>query len=533
MFKFSIHLKHALFLGFTFLALQSGAQSIHNLFEEGNNAKIEAWIKANPKGMASVFNERLHAFYENRLPVTMLSCVPQELHILPLAIWYGNEKIVLDLLQNSGIKNNPDLMSEAFGFAVYKNNLTWAKEIHKSCRSINQPNPYFFGKNALQIALSASVDKELLDFVVQNSSDEAYRNVDCAGKSVLHYVAEFNHIGLFNEKNTLLSTQFFQTDKFSNLPLEMAIEKGHYMLSKAIWEKMKESAEFATYTNESNLKKLKYHAIKSKNNETNLWIDKIISSTHSLSAAQLGSFYLGKTPEDLTRIIDEMLIASDLFFDLSPLGNNIESKNFLQLIRDFQNYKSRKLNVSASIEPTFHGRSKMLPIEDVLYLSKFFSDFFWNQRWTEKLNGIELDELDMRIMPFVFFSEIKYPEKQKNSFSVDFALLNGFTGDYFERIVFIMNNLDVHFLKVQEVYDWNLDYLLFFPNLQYIDLVWKGQDEDFMISQDLLVIPEVKIQNVQSVHFQQGSVSFKMERLHVPAETVIENLPKGVKVSYF
>lgn len=533
MFTFFLRFKTRVTLVLAFLSLSAQSQSLHNFFEEKNDEKIQAWIKENPVGKVSVFNERLSVFYENRFPVSMLSCVAQEIHVLPLAILYENEKIVTELLRNPKIKSDSDLMSEAFKFAVAKNKLAWAKEIEKSCPELNKPSAYFFGKNALQIALSTPIDSDLLQFVIQSSSDEVFLHLDCFGKSVLHYMAEYNHIELYQDKNMILSQYFIVGDENLPFPIELAAANGHLEMVRLLWSDMKSHEDYQNYFNDMNIRRLNSKVLGSKNVALNSFVDSLVLKLKQLNRVDLMSFYLGEQPYDLNSFIDEALIYSDYFFDLTKMTENPMKANFLEFLKVYQKYKNEKIGVNTGIEPTFHGRSGLIFFDHLGYISSFFTNFFWNSYWTEFLSQKEMEELDEKQDPFFNFASFLMPPKYQNSFSIDHAELTGFQGYKLERLIFFLSELDIQYLRVNNVENLPTDYALFFPRLQYLELLYMESEDPVEAIVDLFYVKELKISGVDSLVFLRKPEVYKLERLHVSSETVIENLPKGVKVSYF
>lgn len=519
---------------FGLICTASYAQTIFNLLEENDEKKILEWIDKNPKAKVQVFNEQLKFFYDQRYPVEKLSCVPEEINVLDVVILYDNNAAIGSLLKKKEITENKAALSQALNFAVHKNNSAVFNQLLALGAELNKPSDYFFGKNTLQIALSKKESSPLLDAIADKSSEADFNHKDCIGRTVLHDLAENNQIAFFKTHKDKFNASLLSGNKDLEYPIEIAIKNSYVDLTKMLWTAMRnDKLALANFT-EDNYRRLKYHAQTSKNPTLNQWVDSVIVKSNKIDKNDLFQFMLSAKQFDLMKYVDEALYLSDMFLDLSLTRSTVPEKNFLEYLKSYQNFKSTKLGIQPVSQPTFHGRSGLIPMSDIQYISLFFMDNYWNTKWMKIFSDAQMDDLTNRQLPFIYFSETNIPGKFQSTFTIGFEFITGFEGTLFEQAAYIFSTLNVYELSVKNVTDLPADYKLFFPRLQFLEIDWVDPGlKDFQVSQELLTIKELKITGIESITFPPGSVSSGLEKIHISATTVVQNLPRGVKVVYF
>lgn len=517
-----------------FISSASISQTIFNLLEENNEKKILDWIDKNPKAKVNIFNEQLKFFYDQRYPVEKLSCVAEEINVLDVVILYDSHVAISSLLKKKEITENKEVLSQALNFAVHRNNSAVFKQLLALGAELNRPCDYFFGKNTLQIALSRKESSPLLDAIAEKSSEADFNHKDCIGRTVLHDLVENNHIAFFNVHKNRFNPSLLSGNENLEYPIEIAIKHGYVDLTKMLWTAMKNNSLTPESFTADNYRRLKYHAQLSKNATLNQWVDSVIVKSNKIDKNDLFQFMLSAKQYDLMKYMDDALYLSDIFLDLSSTRSNVPEKNFLEYLKSYQNFKLKSLGVQPVSQPTFHGRSGLIPIADMKYISKFFTDNYWNKKWMKIFSEAQMEDLTNRQLPLYYFSDTNIPGKFQSAFSIGFEFIIGFEGDLFEQAAYLFSTLNVHELSVKNVTDHPVNFKLYFPRLQYLEIDWVEPNlKDFQVNPELLTIKELKINGIESITFPRGSVSSGLEKIHVSSTTVVQNLPRGVKVVYF
>lgn len=519
---------------FGLLTMNSIAQSIFNLFEAKDNMQIEQWIQSNPNTKIDLLNEQLSKFYGERLPISKLQCLESEIHVLNLAMLYNNDDIVQKLLKNPKILENQKLLSESLNFAVAQNKMDLARNLEKLGAVWNQSSPFFFGRNTLQIALLNNVSADLLELAIQKTSDEQLIHLDCLGKSVLHYYAQNTQMSSLDMNKFQKTTSFFLGDDELEFPIELAAISGNLSRVKDYWNAMKLTDSLSNYANDANFRRLKYHAVLSKNVSLSQWVDSVTTKFLKLDKQQLGSFYLGNEPYNLSYFLNEGLTLSALFLDIKKNYKDAVPSTFLEIIKLHQTKLQTEVGIQLPIQPTFHGRSKLIPLRDMIYISRFINHPKWTSSWFGSLSPQKLLDFEQILEPTWDFVMLKHPSKFQCNYVIDEAELLGYRGDELEQATYILSQLPVLFLKVKQVTDLSFDLRFFFPKIQFVEIEWSdAENKEIALSNELLALRELKFTGVEKIIFPSNYIGKELEKIHIGGETTLENLPKGVKVVYF
>jgi hypothetical protein len=325
---------------------------------------------------------------------------------------------------------------------------------------------------------------------------------------------------------------FLGTDDIE-YPIELLLKNGDLANARLLWSAMREQENFQDYATAANFKRLKFHAFLSKNTKVHDWVDSLAVRTFKLDKKKINSFYTGDNSIDLGLFIDQALIYSDYFFNLSQIDKSITESDFLSFLKSWQNVMSKELGIEPNIQPTFHGLSGLIPMDDVLYISRFFTNSFWFQFWTEKLSNDELDKVQMRQEILGSFLDINHPKRFQSNFIVDYGDLSGLRGQMLDRARFILSNLSVCQLTVENITDFPMNYDLFFPNVNFLELRWIDEEmPTFAVDNNFLGINTIKFTGVKEIQFPLNTGKINLKTVIVPEDAELLNLPKGVKVFY-
>jgi hypothetical protein len=296
---------------------------------------------------------------------------------------------------------------------------------------------------------------------------------------------------------------------------------------------MREHDNFQNYANTNNFRRLKYHALLSRNEQTNAWVDSLVVKTFKWDKKKVYGFYLEGKSFDLTPFIDDALMYANYFFDLSLLDKNSTETNFLSFLKSWQNLMSKELAIQPNIQPTFHGLSGLVAFAELRYISRFFTHQFWNSFWLKKMSDDALENVLNKQDPFWNFLDMPYPKNFQAHYTVEFDDLIGYRGETQERLRFILSELPVFQLTVKNVTDNPLEYLSLFPNLNFIELLWTDENMPFYnVGRDLLNCQTIKFVGPKEIEFPRNVGKVKLESIIIPADAELINLPKGVKVVY-
>lgn len=509
------------------------AQSIFNLFEENNSIKIQEWIKANPSGEIDIHNDRLHDFYEKRLPTQKLNCVPEKMNILELAILNGNSIIYNELLSMPNYYQNKEILSQALNFAISKNNAELFKKLESMGAMYNTKSAYFFNQNSLQIAFNFAPGSDLTKKIMEKSTSADFNHVDCLGNSALHYLASNKNLDLSKFPIEKMSVALLSGSEEMEYPIELLLKNSNVAGAKTLWKAMREDQNFQSYATAQNFKRLKYQALVSRNMQASEWVDSLVVKTFQWDKKKMYSFYLDEKSFDLSMFVDEALTHANYFFDLSLFDKNTTEPNFLSALKSWQNLMSKELGIQPNIKPTFHGISGLISFADLRYICRFFTNNYWTAFWVKKLTNDALEKtLDMQD-PFYAFLDMSYPKKFQTHFNVDFDDLSGYRGETLDRLRFILAELPVIQLTVKNVIDIPVDYQTLFPNLDFIEIQWTDETMPiYGVGRDLLSCKTIKFVGMSEIQFPLNIGKINLETIIVPTDADLVDLPKGVKVIY-
>ena len=370
-------------------------------------------------------------------------------------------------------------------------------------------------------------------FVVEKSTTTDFNHLDCLERSALYYLAANKSTDLSKFPLDKLNMSLLLGTDDMEYPIELLLKNGNLSNAKLIWSAMREQENFQNYATVSNFKRLKYHAFLSRNIQVHDWVDSLAVRTFKLDKKKINSFYTGENSIDLGLFIDQALIYSDYFFDLSLIDKSITESDFLSFLKSWQNMMSKELGIQPDIQPIFHGLSGLVPMDDVLYLSRFFTNSFWFQFWSKKLSYDELDKVLMRQDIIGSFLDINHPKRFQSNFIVDYGDLNGLQGQMLDRARFILSNLSVFQLTVENITDFPVNYDLFFPNVDFLELRWIDEDmTTFAVGNDLLGIHTIKFTGIKEIQFPLNTGKINLKTIIVPQDAELLNLPKGIKVMY-
>lgn len=519
-----------LFASFTSLIFcSSRAQSIFNLFEENNTVKILEWFKENPNGQIDILNIGLNDFYNKRLPTEKLNCLPERMDILELAILNGNSIVYNELLTKPKYYQNTNLLSQALNFALAKNNAELFKKLESMGAQYNVISPYFFNQNSLQIAFAYAPGSDLTKLILEKSKMEDFAHVDCLGRNALYYLASNKNADLSKFPLDKMRNNLLSGNESVEFPIEQQLKFGNLNNVKLLWNLMKDDADFSEYASESNFRRLKYHALLSKNNLANDWIDSLTAKTFKQDKNKLHHFYRNEKSYDLNKFVDESMTYSEFFFDLKILSKNATDNNFLNFLKSWQTTIYKELGLNPQIQPTYHGRTGLLSFEELKYVSYFFT----NQFWEKNLKPDALEKLITKQEPFFYMIDVPYPKKYEMNFNIDYDILNGHIGESLERIKFVLSELPVLNLTVKNVTDFNIEYTSFFPNLDFLEIQWTDTEmPEYYVNPDLMNCKSIKFVGMREIQFPQNLGMFKLEKIIVPLDAEIINKPKSIKVIY-
>jgi hypothetical protein len=509
------------------------AQSIFNLFEENNTLKIQEWIKANPSGQIDILNDRLHDFYEKRLPAQKLNCVGDKMNILELAILNGNSIIYNELLSIPNYYQNKELLSQALNFAVAKNNAELFKKLESMGATYNAKSAYFFNQNSLQIAFNFVPGSDLTKMIMEKSTSADFNHVDCLGNTALHYLSSSKNVDLSKFPVDKMRSALFSGDDDMEYPIELLVKNGNLAGARVIWSAMREHENFENYETIANFKRLKYHALLSRNDQAHAWVDSLVVKTFKVEKKKVHAFYMEDGSFDLNIFIDGALMASNYFFDLKLIDKNAKETNFLAFLNSWQKLINKELGIQQNIKPTIHSASGLVSISDLRYLGRFYTHQYWNSLLSKKISADDLEKIQTQQDPFWNFLDLPFPKKFQTNFHVEFDNLSGYRDETNERFKFILSELNIFQLTVKNVRDQPIEFTTLFPNLQHLEIQWIDKDMPlFNVGRDLLSCKTIKFVGMSEIQFPQNIGKINLETIIVPTDAELVDLPKGLKVLY-
>jgi ankyrin repeat protein len=509
------------------------AQSIFNLFEENNTLKIQEWIKANPSGQIDILNDRLHDFYEKRLPAQKLNCVADKMNILELAILSGNSIIYNELLSMPNYSQNKEILSQALNFAISKNNAELFKKLESMGATYNAKSAYFFNQNSLQIAFTFAPGSELTKKIMEKSTSADFNHLDCLGNTALHYLASNKTVDLSKFPIEKMNNQLFTRNEETLYPIDYALQIGDLNNIKLLWSLMNKHDNFAKYSAKEQYIRLRYYASISGNNQTLEWVDNIVLTTFHWNDKKLHNFYHDDNKFDLTEYLDKALMISEYFFDLKLLDPSVKETTYQSLINSWQNLINEELNLKLKLKLDFHKTTNLLSFKDLKYTNQFFLDYYWYNLFNEKQNPKQLESTLELQTTFFYFSDLPSPKTTQSNYVVDFDFLIGFNGTLEDRMKFFLTQLNVSSLTVKDAFDFNFEYYDLFPKLSFIEIQWTNlASKEYYLTLDLLKCKTIKLIGVQKTIFPPNIGKINLETIIVPTDAELVDLPKGVKVLY-
>ncbi len=513
--------------------INAQSQSINSLFEQGNNAKIMEWIGSNYNRKVSVINERMYDFYQRRIPLTYMSCIPDSTAVLNYAIWSGNSAVYEDLLKQKKITSDVALLSEALNFAVGKKNLALVKRLEAMGAKFNAISPFYLKQNTLQIALSEQVDLELAEYVISKSDLAAFNHKSCLEKTALDYAAAYKDKSVLKHFIEKFSDKVFEVKETEEHPLELMLKRGNVNEARQLWAKMKEKEQFKILSMMHLLPRMRFHAVQSRNEACVRWVDSLFMITNSPGKDNVSIYLLENQPYDLTNFIDESLNITDNFLDLRTLQSDIKERSFLELLKAYQSMLGTFLNINPGIMPTFQGRSRLITYEDLTYVCGFFVNKYWLPLITKSLKPEQIEMLQEKQEIFYMFWDIQMPEAFKSNFIINFDDLVSYQGETLDRIQFLLSSLQVQQLAVREVTAFEFDYTQYFPYLNFIEIQWTNTEyTSYYLQSNLLNCTEIRFKGIKELQMPNLPKGAKLKKIYVPKNTKIVNLPKGFNVIY-
>ena len=211
---------------------------IYNAIKEKENDKVVEWFGENKTGNVSMRFKNYSNFVNERLPIYKLNCVIDTMSLLSLSIFHNNEELTKKFLTEPVFVGDTTELSNAMNVSVFKNNYEQVILLHNMGAVINKSCDFCYKKTTLQVALGNQVDKNVLEYVLENSDEDDFKKIDCFDNTMLHYLVENNDVILLEKYFDYVAEFIMEYDAFFQLPFEIAIQNENPEIIKFIWERM-------------------------------------------------------------------------------------------------------------------------------------------------------------------------------------------------------------------------------------------------------------------------------------------------------
>ncbi len=228
---------------FSFLFLFSfslfGQQKVIDYISNGDVKKIEKWLDKNPEGWVNTLNKEISILVKNGY-FPSIPCFAEKMHVLEIAILYKNKSLIQSFLKNKKISGNTKALTSALSKAIIANDLELVKKLWRLGAKLDEKCTFCHTRTNIALAFGNNTSKEMVDFILEHTSEEDIKHVDCSGNSLLNMLAAYKDFSYLEKYYPKLEDKLTLKNIDGDLAFHQALFAGNKKHTHFLWSKMSE-----------------------------------------------------------------------------------------------------------------------------------------------------------------------------------------------------------------------------------------------------------------------------------------------------